>query len=125
MTERDLPLEELLRAWVLLPWYHRKAIAIAIVVRNQMAVITNMGKIKVGYLISVLLLASITGVVFFIFQSNQCHQRDIRQSYTFMEALKGSIIHIFFLTSNILQIMATLFSPLMSGDLPVMVKVFI
>jgi len=70
MTERDVPLEELLRAWVLLPWYHRKAIAIAIVVRNQMAVITNMGKIKVGYLISVLLLASITGVVFFIFQSN-------------------------------------------------------
>lgn len=70
MAERELPLEELLRAWVLLPWYHRKAIAIAIVVRQQAAVITNMGKVKVGYLILVTLLASCTGVLFFVIQGN-------------------------------------------------------
>ena len=70
MTERELPLEELLRAWVLLPWYHRKAIAIAIIVRQQTAVITNMGKVKVGYLILVTLLASCTGVLIFVNQGN-------------------------------------------------------
>jgi hypothetical protein len=70
MTERELPLEELLRAWVLLPWYHRKAIALAIIIRHHTAVITNMGKVKVGYLISVLLLASVTGVIFFVIQNN-------------------------------------------------------
>jgi hypothetical protein len=70
MTERELPLEELLRAWVLLPWYHRKAIAIAIIVRHQTAVITNMGKVKVGYLILVTLLASCTGVLIFVNQGN-------------------------------------------------------
>ena len=70
MAERDMPLEELCYSWAELPWYQRKFIALAMIFYRHAKVVTRMAKIRVVYLISVLLLASITGVVFFIVQGN-------------------------------------------------------
>lgn len=56
--------------WGNLPWYHKKALVLAVIVIKHVKVITGMGKVRVAYLLAVMLLVAVTGAVIAIVQNN-------------------------------------------------------
>lgn len=60
----------LVQLWAKLPWYHKRALSLAIIVKQHIERVGSMGKAKVAYLLGVMLLVSFTGVIIFIVRGN-------------------------------------------------------
>jgi len=60
-TDERILLSELVYAWEFIPWWHRKAIALACLVNAEMTKFASMNKSSVGYVLFAAFIVSCTG----------------------------------------------------------------